>query len=352
MLALFLPVGIIVAAGLVTLSALSPHLFLMQAVWVALGVALVLLFLFIDWRSIFNFRWVVWGCYGSGVILMILAYLRGPIIRNTRSWLALGPFTIQPVELVKIALIFLYANYFSRRHLAVARWQTILSSFLFFIIPAAIAVALPDLGSVVIFAGIWFGFLLLSGLPLRRIAAGVLIFFLATGFLWAYVLKGYHRARIIGYFSPQQSSLGVNYSMIQSKIAIGSAGLFGKGYGQGTQTQLGFLSEPTEDFIFSAVIEEWGVAGGLLIIAVFLFLIFRILAIGLLADKNFEKFICLGTATMFGIQFLLNAGSATGLTPVVGVTFPFLSYGGSSMVADFFLLAVINSVRQRSRGSS
>jgi len=352
MLALFLPVGIIVTAGLAMLSALSFHLFWMQLIWVAIGIALVLLFLFIDWRSIFNFRWIIWGCYGLGVILMILAYLQGPIIRNTRSWFAFGPFTVQPVELVKIAIIFLYANYFSRRHLAVARWQTIISSFIFFVIPAAIAAVLPDLGSVVIFAAIWFGFLFLSGLPARRIAACVLIFFLTAGFIWVYVLKDYHRARIIGYFSPQQSSLGVNYSMIQSKIAIGSAGLFGKGYGQGTQAQLGFLSEPTEDFIFPAFIEEWGVAGGFLVIAVFLFLIFRILAIGMLADKNFEKFICLGTATMFGIQFLLNAGSATGLTPVVGVTFPFLSYGGSSMIADFFLLAVINSVRQRSRGSS
>ena len=161
MLALFLPVGIIVAAGLVMLSALSFHLFLMQLIWVALGAALVSLFLFIDWRSVFNFRWIIWGCYGLGVVLMILAYLQGPIIRNTRSWLMLGPFTIQPVELVKIALIFLYANYFSRRHLAVARWQTILLSFIFFIIPAAIAVVLPDLGSVVVFACIWFGFLFL-----------------------------------------------------------------------------------------------------------------------------------------------------------------------------------------------
>jgi rod shape determining protein RodA len=352
MLALFLPVGILVAAGLVMLSALSFHLFLMQLVWVALGAALVVLFLFIDWRSVFNFRWIIWGCYGLGILLMMLAYAEGPIIRNTRSWLALGPFTLQPVELVKIALIFLYANYFSRRHLAVARWQTILSSFIFFVIPAAIAVVLPDLGSVVIFGAIWFGFLLLSGLPWRRIAAGVLIFLCVAGFLWVYILKDYHRARIIGYFSPGQSSLGVNYSTIQSRIAIGSAGLWGKGYGQGTQSQLGFLSEPTEDFIFSALIEEWGVAGGILIIAVFLFLIFRILSIGLLADKNFEKFICLGAVTMFGAQFLLNAGSATGLIPVVGVTFPFLSYGGSSMIADFFLLAIINSVRQWSRGSS
>lgn len=352
MLSLFLPVFILVAAGLVMLSGLSLHLFLMQLIWIALGGALILLFLFIDWRSVFNFRWVIWGCYGLGIMLMVVAYLHGPIIRNTRSWLSIGSITIQPVELVKIAIIFLYANYFSRRHLAVARWQTILSSFLFFVIPAGIATALPDLGSAVILGGIWFGFLLLSGLPLRRIAVGALIFLLAAGFIWAYVFKDYHRARIVGYFSPQQSSLGVNYSTIQSRIAIGSAGFWGKGYGQGTQAQLGFLSEPTKDFILSALIEEWGIAGGLFIIAVFLFLIFRMLKIGLLADKNFEKFICLGAATMFGMQFLLNAGSATGLIPVVGVTFPFLSYGGSSMIVDFFLLAVINSVRQRSRGSS
>ncbi len=352
MFALFFPVFIIVAAGLVMLSALSWHLFFMQLIWVALGTALVVLFLFVDWRSVFNVRWVIGGFYAAGLALMILAYARGPVIRNTRSWLSLGPVTLQPVELVKIALIFLFANYFSRRHLAVARWRTILSSFFFFIIPAAIAVKLPDLGSAVIFAGIWFGFLLLSGLPARRILAASAIFILVAGFLWVYVLKDYHRARIIGYFSPQQSSLGVNYSTIQTKIAIGSAGFWGKGYGQGTQTELGFLSEPTEDFIFAAIIEEWGIAAGLLIIAAFLFLIFRILAIGLRADKNFEKFICLGTAAMLGIQFLLNAGSATGLTPVVGVTFPFLSYGGSSIIADFFLLAVVNSVRQRSRGSS
>lgn len=352
MLALFFPIFIIVAAGLVTLSALSWHLFFIQLVWVALGACLVLIFLFIDWRSVFNFRWIIWGWYGLGILLMLFAYTMGPVIRNTRSWIPIGPFTIQPVELVKIALIFLYANYFSRRHLSIARWQTILSSFLFFVIPAVIAVKLPDIGSVVIFGGIWFGFLLLSGLPLRRIAAAIAVFLLASGFLWVYVLKDYHRARIVGYFSPQQSSLGINYSMIQSKIAIGSAGFWGKGYRQGTQTQLGFLSEPTEDFIFAAFIEEWGIAGGLLIIAVFLFLIFRILFIGLHADKNFEKFICLGAATMFGVQFLLNAGSVTGLTPVVGVTFPFLSYGGSSMLANFFVLAIINSVRQQSRGSS
>ena len=278
MFELFLPVLIIIAAGLVTLSALSWHLFFVQLIWIAMGVGFVLLFLFVDWRSVFNSRWIIWGVYGFGVALVLFAYFKAPLIRNTRSWLPVGPFTIQPVELVKIALIFLYANYFSRRHLAVARWQVIVSSFFFFIIPAAIAVKLPDLGSAVIFASIWFGFLLLSGLPLRRVFAALTIFLCVAGFLWVYVLKDYHRARIVGFVSPEQSAqsaLGINYSMIQSKITIGSAGFWGKGYGQGTQTQLGFLSEPTEDFIFAAFIEEWGIAGGLFIIITFLFLIFQ-----------------------------------------------------------------------------
>jgi rod shape determining protein RodA len=232
--------------------------------------------------------------------------------------------------------------------LAVARWQNIFTSFFFFILPAAISVRLPDLGSAVIFFAIWFGFLLLSGLPWRRIVVAVVVFLLAAGFIWTYVLKGYHRARIVGFLDPQANALGINYSVTQSKIAIGSAGFWGKGYGQGSETQLGFLSEPTEDFIFAALIEEWGVVGGIVVAVAFFVLIFQILRIGALADENFEKFICLGAAVMFGMQFFLNTGSATGVLPVVGVTFPFLSYGGSSMLANMSLLAIVNSIRKRS----
>jgi len=348
MLALLIPAGIMVAAGLVVLSALSLHLFYLQIVWALLGTGLIILFLYVDWRSIFNSRWIVWGIYSFSLLLLVLVYLTGPVIRNARSWIVLGPFNFQPVELMKVALIFLFAQYFSRRHFSVARWQNIIVSFFLAVVPAAIAVRLPDLGSALIFMGIWLGFLLLSGLPLKRLAVALLVFAVAGSFVWFYVLKDYHRARIEGFLYPQENALGINYSAIQSRIAIGSAGFFGKGYGQGTQSQLGFLSEPTEDFIFSALIEEWGILGALVVITAFLFLIFQILKIGALADENFEKFICLGAAMMLGVQFLLNAGSTTGLLPVVGVTFPFLSYGGSSMIADFFLLAIVNSIRKRS----
>lgn len=349
MLALFLPVTILIIASFLVISAISLHFFVLQIVWVAIGIGLVVGSSFVDVRSIFNSRWVVWGLYGLSLFLMLLALFTAPIIRNTRSWLVVGPISLQPVELMKVALILLYANYFSRRHLAIARWKNIFTSFVFFIIPAAISVKLPDLGSALIFFGIWFGFLLLLGMPWRRVAITVAVILLTTGLIWTYALKPYHRARILGFLYPDQNALGINYSVSQSKIAIGSAGLWGNGYGQGTQTQLGFLSEPSEDFIFAALIEEWGVVGGFVVVAAFLFLIFQILRIGSLADENFEKFVCLGAAMMFGVQFLLNTGSTTGLTPVVGVTFPFLSYGGSSMIADFLVLSIVNSIRKNSR---
>jgi len=348
MLALFIPVGILLAASLIILSAISLHFFAFQIIWIVLGVGLVVASSFVDIRAIFNAQWVTWGLYALALALMMLALLASPLIRNTHSWLVLGPFSLQPVELMKVALILLYANYFSKRHLAIARWQNIFTSFLFFVVPAAISVKLPDLGSAVIFFGIWFGFLLLLGLPWRRVVIAAAIILLTVGLIWTYVLKPYHRARIVGFLYPNQNALGINYSAIQSKIAIGGAGFWGQGYGQGTQAQLGFLSEPSEDFIFSAFIEEWGVFGGIVIVAAFLFLIFQILRIGLLADENFEKFICLGAAMMLGVQFLLNTGSVTGLLPVIGVTFPFLSYGGSSMLANFFMLSMVNSIRKRS----
>ena len=303
MLSLFLPVGILIAAGLVILSALSTHFFVLQLVWVLIGVGVIVFFTFVDARAIFNSRWVVWMLYGGSLLLLVAAYLVGPVIRNTKRWLVIGPVSIQPVEFLKIALIFLFANYFARRHLAVARWENIFTSFVFFVVPAAIAVRLPDLGSAVIFFAIWFGFLLLSGLPWRRIIAAVIIFALAGAFVWTYVFKDYHRARIIGFLDPNANALGINYSVTQSKIAIGSAGLWGKGYGQGSETQLGFLSEPTEDFSFAALIEEWGIVGGIVVVVAFLALIYQILRVGALADENFEKFICLGAAVMFGMQF-------------------------------------------------
>ena len=345
---LFLPVGFLVAISLTALSSISKNLFLLQSLWAGLGLAVVIIFLIIDWRSFLNYRWLIPGLYVLSILLLILVYFKGTTVNQARSWIVFGPLSFQPVELAKISLILLFSKYFSRRHLSIARWKNILTSFVFFAVPAGFVALQPDLGSVLILFGIWFGFLLVSGLPWKRILVAIVVFVVVGIFIWTSVLKPYQKDRIVGTFYPEKNALSVNYSVNQAKIAIGSAGFFGKGYGQGPQTQLGFLTEPESDFILAALIEEWGYFVGFLTIACFIFLIFRILKVAAIADQNFEKFICLGSALAFTWQFFLNVGSTLGLSPVIGVTFPFLSYGGSSLLTSFFLLAIINAIVRKS----
>ena len=202
----------------------------------------------------------------------------------------------------------------------------------------------PDLGSVIILFLIWFGFLLVSGLRPKHLIISLLIFLLIASLMWFGVLKNYQKERIIGLFFPERDVLGINYNVIQSKIAIGSAGFLGKGFGQGTQVQLGFLPEAQTDFIFAAIAEEFGLIAGFLVIAAFLWMIFRVIKIGADSNDNFSRFVCLGAAILFITQFFLNIGSNLGLVPVVGVTFPFLSYGGSSLLTNLIIVGIIQSV--------
>ena len=348
MLALFPPAAIVLAAGLVTLSSVSWHSFTSQLMWAVLGACAILFLRLFDWRAFFTYRWLLWVLYAIAVALLVIVLLTAPLIRNTRSWLVLGPVGFQPVEFAKLVLILVYASYFSRRHLAIARWRTIIESFLIFVLPAGLTVLQPDLGSALVLFGIWFGFLLFSGLPRHRVLLALGAFLIIGAIGWQFALQDYHRQRVIGLFYPERNALTYNYSVIQSKIAIGSAGLLGKGYGQGSQTQLGFLSEPEHDFIVSAFIEEWGILPGIVVIGAFLMLLLRILRIGARAQRNVEKFICLGAAMVFGIHFLLNAGSAVGFMPVVGVPFPFFSCGGSPLLMSVVVLGMVNMVRRDS----
>lgn len=349
MAAILVPLGILVGMGLLVLASVSAHFFSLQLLWMFFGVLFLAFFLFFDWRTLLNYRWVLFGLYGFVILLLLLTHFTAPVIRNTRSWLVLGPFQFQPVELAKIALILVYANYFSRRHLAIARIKYIVVSFVLFLLPATLIMMQPDLGSTSILFGIWAGFLLVSGLPRRWIVLAGILFLIFGAVGWKFVLHDYQRERILGVIYPEKNVLGINYSVAQSKIAIGSAGFFGKGFGQGPQTQLGFLTEPEGDFVFAALVEEWGILGGLVVIGAFFALIWNTLRVAIRADQNFEKFICIGAAVMFLFQFIVNVGTAIGLVPVVGVTLPFVSYGGSSLLTNFLLMGIIVSIARRTQ---
>jgi len=334
----------LMAASLITLMSSRPDLFWKQlAFWLA-GFVLIFLIVKFDWRPYVNYRGAVFGLYFLLILLLIATYFLAPNIKGNRAWLVLGPFNLQVAEFSKLVLIILFAYFFSRKHLGIGRVSTLINSFIYFFIPGALIALQPDFGSALILFCLWFGFLLVSGVKYRHLVVSLIIFCVLGAIIWQNVLRDYQKERIMGFFFPGRDPLGINYSVIQSKIAIGSAGIFGKGFNQGTQVQLGFLPEASTDFIFSAFVEEWGLLLGFVLIAAFTALILRIIKIGLEADNNFNRFICLGAVILFSGQFIFNVGSGLGLTPVIGITFPFLSYGGSSLLTNLILVGIIQSI--------
>ncbi len=343
------PVLVLTIVSLTILSSINGRLFWAQAAWTVIGAGFFMFFAFFDWRPYVTYRWFIGGIYAALLSLLLLTYAIAPSIRGIRAWIVIGSFQIQTSEFAKVGLILVFAYFFGRHHLTIARLKTILYSFLLLLPPLGFVLVQPDLGSALVLGGLWFSLLLLSGLKFRHIAVAGVGFAVLAIIGWTFLLAPYQKERIIGLFDPSHDPLGVNYSVIQSKIAIGSGGLLGKGYGQGTQTQLGFLPEAANDFIFAALIEEWGLLTGMLVISTFIFLMYAILKVGILATTNFEKYITLGASTMIAIHFIINIGSTVGLLPVIGVPLPFVSAGGSNLLANMFLMAIIHSIALRNR---
>ncbi len=340
-------VAFLSAAGLLVLLSSGPDLLTKQAVFLAAGFAFLIAAPLFDFRHLVNYRWLILSVLALSVILLVLVHFFGVEVNGSRSWLDFGAFRLQPSEFAKVALITVLSAFFSRRHIAIKRPMTILGSFAYFAVPAALILMEPDLGSALILFGIWFGFLLVAGLPAKYVAAGAALFAIMGIAAWNVGFKDYQKERILAVFNPEADPLGVNYNVIQSKNAIGSAGLFGKGFKQGEIVQLGFLPAAQTDFAFASFTEEWGVLGGMLVIAAFALLMWRLSAIGSAAEDNFSKFICLGTMIFLGLQFAVNMGSVVGFTPVIGVAFPFLSAGGSNLIASMFLLGIVQNIASR-----
>lgn len=337
-------VGLLIAVGMLSLLSSSPVLFWRQMAWVALGVTLAILLILVDVRSFLGRGAFVHGLYVLLLVLLGITYLFAPSIKGNRAWIFVGPFQLQPSEFAKIVIIAVTAYFFSKRHIGIASWKTLILSLVYVGIPAFMIAIQPEMGSALILGVVWLGLVIFSGLPLRHFIVFLLIGAVAAAGLWIFVLKGYQKDRIATLFNPSRDPLGSSYNVIQSKIAIGSGGFFGKGFRQGTQVQLGFLPEAHNDFIVSAIAEEGGTISIVVLFGGFLWMIWRILIVGQRLEGNVGKFFCLGAAILFLTQFVFNVGSAVGLFPVVGVTFPFVSYGGSSIVADLALIGIVQSL--------
>lgn len=286
--------------------------------------------------------------YLVSLLLLVAVLFFGETIRGTTGWFKLEAFSFQPAEFAKLGLILFLAWLISRYGRRFDRWQFVFVSAAVAFLLAGLILIQPDLGSALILIFIWLGLLFLTGTKKRYILI-VLLAFTAVFLLgWTFLFADYQKERLLSFIDPARDPLGAGYNVAQSIIAIGSGKLFGRGLGFGSQSQLHFLPEAQTDFIFSVIAEELGLVGASIILVLYFVMLWRLLRIARGASDDFSAYLVLGILLLFFIQMLINIGGAAGLLPVTGITLPFVSYGGSSLIINLLLLGIAQSV-SRSR---
>jgi rod shape determining protein RodA len=346
---LLIPIALLIAVGLLTLYSLSPisgDLFLKkQFLWIAVGIAAMIWVSSIDYR-LFSSRGVfTFLFYALCVGALGLLFVAGTRIKGVEGWFNFGGFLLQPVEFLKIAVIMLLAKYFSPRHIEIHRWTHILVSGSYIALPTLLLLLQPDLGSTSVIIAIWIAMMIFAGIPLKRLAIIGILFGLMAGIMWNFALQPYQKARIINFIDPWKDARGGGYQTIQSMIAVGAGRITGAGIGYGTQSHLHFLPEPETDFIFASFAEEWGFMGSIFLLLLFLSLFWILLSHIMKAPDNFSRFFIFGYLILLLIQVVVHIGANTGLLPITGLTLPFVSYGGSSLLSLFIGLGIIQSIK-------
>jgi rod shape determining protein RodA len=282
--------------------------------------------------------------YIFSAIFLIAVLFFGKTIRGTTGWFSIGGFGIQPVELVKVFLVIVLATFFAGRGRQITSLMKTIISF-FITLPLVIFVLLqPDFGSAVLLFLIWFGMLAISGVRKLHLFALILGACAVAVLAWMFVLKPYQKDRIMVFWDPSRDPLGRGYNVTQSVIAVGSGGITGKGIGYGSQSQLRFLPERETDFIFAVLAEELGFIGIMMMSILFVILLSRFYHIALTKNDAFTVTMLTGFAIAIGLEVFINIGSNIRLLPVTGVTLPFVSYGGSSLLAKCLMIGIAESV--------
>ncbi len=317
-----------------------------QLIFFGIGIFLMFLTSFFDWRILRENSYLILVLYFLCLFALAGLFFFAPEIRGAKSWYKIGPISFDPIEFTKIVLIILLAKYFSIRHIEMYRIRHILISGLYIFLPSFLVFLQPDLGSVLILLSLWLGILIISGIKIGHFLILILVGLLFLTFGWSTILEEYQRERILSFIQPQLADpLKIGWSQNQAKIAIGSGGIFGKGIGKGSQTQYRFLPEPQTDFIFAVLAEETGLIGVLVLLFLFSILIWRILKIALSSQTNFSRLFATGFAILLISQIFINIGMNLGLLPIIGIPLPLISYGGSSLIATFIGLGILQSIK-------
>jgi len=314
---------------------------------VRLGIALFVMLVIAQIPPLSYRKWAV-PVFVLGLLMLVAVLLFGHIGKGAQRWLDLGFMKFQPSEVMKLIVPIMIAWFISQDNLPV-RISTVVFAFILVLIPTLLIAKQPDLGTSLLIAssGIFVIFLAGASWKLIGICAGLASAFAPV--LWIFLMKDYQKQRVMTFLNPEQDPLGSGYHIIQSKIAIGSGGFEGKGYLQGTQSQLEFLPERHTDFIFSVFSEEFGLIGVAVLLSVYLFIVMRGLWIAINAQHAFTKLLAGSITLTFFVYVFVNIGMVSGLLPVVGVPLPLVSYGGTSMVtllAGFGMLMAIATHRR------
>lgn len=341
--------------AVISLAALYPYsvvygeqFFLRQLIFYALAFFFMFALSFLNVSYLKKQRGLIVGLYLGGLALLVFVLIAGRTIRGAASWIALLPGNagLQPSELIKIIIIFILARYFTIKHLYLYKISNVMISGVYAGIPALLTLIQPDLGSALVIFFLWFGMVVLAGMRWSHFLLFLLVVILATGGMWLYVLEPYQQERVLSFLSPESDPLGANYSRNQSLIAIGAGGLFGKGFGNNIHSLDGFLPEAHNDFMFATLAESLGLTGIMLIFALYAIIVYRLMIFQ--GKDNFDKLFASSLGLLIFIEAAINIGIALGLLPVTGLTLPFLSYGGSSILSLFIGIGIYQALYARS----
>ncbi len=323
----------------------STSLFWSQLIWSVIGVGLMSLVIISDYRI---FQRIAIPAYVVVCALLLLSIIMGSAVRGTHGWLKIGPFNIQPVEFAKICYILVAARFFSEHpnpdgYGLFDLWKPGLAM----LVPFGLIVLQGDLGSSLFLILIFVSMALFAKVRTRTVLVCTAIAVLAAVAFYSFGLKQYQRNRIFNFFNPEADVRGSGYHLVQSKIAVGSGMIFGKGYLKGNTNKLRYLPERHTDFIFPVFAEEWGFAGSVVVLGLYAALLLMGIEIGAHARDRFGSFLAIGVVSLLFWQIAINLGGVLGLMPLTGVTLPLMSYGGSSMIAILAAIGLFFSIHVR-----
>ncbi|MBI3793671.1 MAG: rod shape-determining protein RodA [Nitrospinae bacterium] len=320
-------------------------LYFKQLEWNFYGLVVLSIMSFVDYRVVERPAYVI---YVVTIILLIAVLVAGKVISGSKRWLLVGGINFQPSEMMKLVLIITLTKHFGsvRDSAGEVGFQRLVIPGLLTLVPAVLIAKQPDLGTAVVLVAIFFAMAFVNGIKTKTLLAIMVGALVLVPVMWTH-MKEYQKNRVLALVNPSVDPLGTGYHTIQSKIAIGSGGLMGKGLFEGTQSKLNFLPEKHTDFIFAVFAEEVGFVGVFLLLLLYLGLVLRMMDLVLKAKDRTGALMAAGVSAMFGFHFLYNISMTIGLTPIVGIPLPLLSYGGSSLLTNYAAIGLLISIRMR-----